>query len=371
MDEERRVVGWIALQLVKGLGPGAMTRLVSRLGGIEQVFSTTPSAFDKLDWLRPGVRAALASGPPWGEAEAVYTRVKEMGGWVVSMDSSEYPGTLLQSHSPPPLLYGLGDWRVLDSMPSVAVVGSRKASSYGLSAARAMAGGLAQVGLTVVSGLAVGIDAAAHAACLAKGGSTVAVLGCGLDVDYPKKNVALKARIAETGAVISEFPPGTRPDPGNFPRRNRIISALARGVVVVEAGMRSGSLITAAHALDQGREVMAMPGSVFSARSRGTHWLIKQGANLVEGPDDVCQVLGHGLEENGSISQPTLFRPDGLTEEERRILGCVEAYPRHMDEIAACSGLGIAKTSGLLLQMELKELVQALPGKMYILKEQA
>ncbi len=228
---------------------------------------------------------------------------------------------------------------------------------------------LVQHGYTVVSGLALGIDTASHEAALRSGGSTIAVKGCGIDVAYPRQNTDLVRRIADHGAVITELPPGSSPEARNFPIRNRIISGLSYGVVIVEANVKSGSLITASCALEQGREVMAVPGSIYSYRSSGTHWLIKQGARLVENFTDIMEELGAEKQGHNTDLVPGVSkeRPE-LSPEEQNVFDKLEPYPQHIDNIANLCGQSVGQVSGLLLQMELKELIRAFPGQIYQLK---
>jgi len=295
--------------------------------------------------------------------------INKVGAWAITFMDAEYPPILNEITNPPPLIFGVGDPACLKNR-SIAIVGSRMASSYGLSVAREIASGLVQHGYTVVSGMAIGIDTASHEAAVRSGGSTIAVMGCGIDRPYPRQNTGLFHRIAEHGAVITEFLPGTPPEAQNFPIRNRIISGLSQGVVVVEASMKSGSLITASCALDQGRDLMAVPGSIYSYRSRGSHWLIKQGAQLVDSVSDIIDGLGPEIHGTKEIGPPDSNKEIQLSPEEQRIFEELEPYPQHIDDIAYRCGCSVSKVSGLLVQMELKDLIQALPGQIYQLKRE-
>jgi DNA processing protein len=248
----------------------------------------------------------------------------------------------------------------------LAVVGSRSPTSYGLRAAENISQGLARRGIGVVSGLAAGIDAAAHWGCLAGHGFTVAVLGTGIDSVYPPSNKKLFNEIMEKGAVISEFPPGSPPEPRNFPIRNRIISGVSRGVIVVEATMKSGSLITASVALEQGREVFAVPGSIQSFKSRGCHYLIKQGARLVENSDDVLDELGmnYPFAPKTDTYKTPVYTPSD--EWERKVYEIIGDYPVHIDEIARQGRLEPSVVSAALMRMELRGMVRQLPGKFFV-----
>lgn len=270
-----------------------------------------------------------------------------------------YPDLLQQIHDPPRRLWVQGDRGFLKG-PLVAVVGARECTPYGEKVAYEISKDLAQAGVTIVSGLAFGIDAAAHRGALDGKGRTVAVLGCGIDLMSPSQNTALKERIARDGAVVSEFPPGTQAAPWTFPKRNRIISGLSRGVVVVEAGLKSGSLITADFALEHGRDVFAVPGPVTSLQSAGTNRLIQNGAKLILSARDVLEELG-----SEGLSSPN--RPEHVSAEgdDGVILTLLNAGPRHVDDLVASSGLGVERISGLLIDLEIRGKIKALPGGLY------
>src|SRR5437879_3947703 len=291
-----------------------------------------------------------------------------------------YPAWLRSIHDPPAVLYCDGSVEPGDRQ-AVAIVGARKATPYGLRVTETLASELSGLGFTIVSGFARGIDAAAHRAALAAGGRTIAVLGCGLDVDYPPGHAPLRAEIAAGGAVLTEFVPGTPPYATNFPRRNRIISGLALGVVVVEATEESGSLITARLALEQGREVFAVPGPIDAPTSRGPHGLIKQGAKLVETVDDIVEELLPQLETMRTpLSQDSMVtgagkrrsfapKPPDLSPEEQVVLRVIGREPSHLDDLTEQSHLPAAEVARILLGLELKALVHQLPGQQYCLKK--
>jgi len=313
------------------------------------------------------------------------------GKGVATLDLADehYPAWLRAIPDPPPVLYCDGSLEPGDRQ-AVAIVGSRQATPYGLRVTDALARELSALGFTIVSGFARGIDAAAHRAALASGGRTVAVLGCGLDVDYPSGHASLRTEIAGSGAVLTEFAPGTAPFATNFPRRNRIISGLALGVVVVEAAEDSGSLITARLALEQGREVFAVPGPIDAPTSRGPHGLLKQGAKLVETVDDIVEELLSQLEtmrtpridplhlkSNGCPDfvatgagrrRPFAPKPPDLSPEEQVVLRVIGREPRHLDDLTEQSRLPAAEVTRILLGLELKALVHQLPGQQYCLK---
>ena len=289
-------------------------------------------------------------------------------GKVVALEDALYPAWLRTIADPPPVLYchGLPEPR---DRQAVAIVGARKATSYGLRITETLARELSGAGFTIVSGFARGIDAAAHRAALEAGGRTIAVLGCGLDVDYPPEHADLREEIATCGAVLTEFAPGTKPLAHHFPRRNRIISGLSLGVIVVEAAEDSGSLITARLALDQGRDVFAVPGPIDAALSRGPHGLIKQGAKLVETVDDIVEELLPQIDTAGIPKRrPVLAEAaelPNLSSEERLLLDQMSREPLHLDDLTERSGLTPGGVAGILLGLELKDVVRQLPGQRY------
>lgn len=303
----------------------------------------------------------------WAEEEI--RRLQSLGAHIVTIEQQGYPSSLKAIYDPPPFLYIKGEISPRDQL-AVAMVGSRAATAYGLRVAFAMARDLAVRGVTIVSGMARGIDSAAHRGALSAGGRTIAVLGCGINVIYPPENRELHEQISRNGAVLTEFPLDTQPEAPHFPARNRIISGLSIGVVIAEAAPRSGSLITARYALEQGREVFAIPGNVESMRSRGTHGLIRQGAHLVEKADDVLQVI-EPLARNWGLSPAAAETKaaeglQDLSREEMHILSTLEEGPLHIDEVTSRCRISISDAAALLLQLELKGLVQQLPGKQFV-----
>lgn len=281
----------LTLALCEGIGPVSFHTLLEAFGSVEGVFAASESELRAAcPKLGVGALIALRRGPDFGAADAQEVEARRVGVRLVSFRSPGYPAPLLDLPHPPPILYMKGEWREADRR-ALAVVGTRRPSPYGIRSARAFGLGLAEAGFTVVSGLARGVDTLAHESALEGGARTVAVLGSGLDRLYPPENLGLSRRIAEAGCLISEYPLGMEPLPGNFPRRNRLISALSCGTLVVEAGNDSGALITAEYALEQGRDVFAVPGAIMTAGTRGTHKLIKEGAFLAETVDDILSVL--------------------------------------------------------------------------------
>ena len=293
-----------------------------------------------------------------------------LAGKIIALGDERYPERLRTIHNLPAVLYCDGLTETGDRQ-AVAIVGSRRATPYGLRVTEALAGELSRLGITIVSGFARGIDAAAHRAALAAGGRTIAVLGCGLDVDYPPGHKSLHVEIAAGGAVLTEFAPGTPPRAAHFPRRNRIISGLALGVVVIEAAEDSGSLITARLALEQGREVFAVPGPIEAPTSRGPHGLLKQGAKLVEMVDDIVEELLPQLDRSLQTlkTEPIAALPKHveLSSSERAMLDMMSREPLHLDELTERTGLTSAVVAGILLGLELRALVKQVPGQRYCL----
>lgn len=368
-DKTETISAWMALQMVPGVGSITIRRLVDQFGSPDAVLQADAFSLGATGWLSSRLRDAILAGPDRRFFDRGMEALIRTNAWALTYRDRQYPKLLRQIPDLPAVLYGLGDPTRLEGRP-LAVVGSRKASPYGIRAARDLSAGLAEKGVTVVSGMAQGIDTAAHEAALKAGGVTIAVKGCGIDIPYPRHDDAFLERMASDGAIITEFPPGVTPEPRNFPIRNRIISGLCLGVVIVEAGMKSGSLITASCALEQGREVMALPGSIYSNGSMGSHWLIKQGARLVENASDIIEGFdGLGMLKEGASGSEMAERDTksgmSLSPEERLIYDGLNVYPVHIDELAALSGLPVAQVSGILIQMEIKDIIQALPGQMY------
>lgn len=311
-----------------------------------------------------GRRVVCDVGGLRSRAAAALVRAERLAIDAVAVTSSDYPTALAAIDDPPPVLWTRGPRTALDA-PSVAIVGSRAGSAYALTVAEQLAADLAAEKVTVVSGLARGVDSAAHRGALSVKGCTVAVLGCGVDVVYPPEHAALSRDIATRGALVSEFVPGTPPHPRFFPQRNRIISGLVRAVVVVEAGEKSGSLITARCALEQGRDVLAVPGSILNGRNRGGHALLRDGAKIVESVDDILEELGAGPDTRGSTARPGPLAPDGsgIVSAGQEILTCmVPGEPCDLDLIATRLGLGAAELLPRLFELEIRGLVRRAGG---------
>jgi DNA processing protein len=351
---------WLALNMVPGVGPIAYRNLVDQFHDPEQVFAASPKALAAVEGIGEKTIGAIKDFPAEETAAAELKRAKDLGVSILTFRDQGYPKNLLQIYDPPPLLYVRGGLDQVNS-PMVAMVGSRKGSSYGRAVTKKISKDLASDGVTVVSGMARGIDTCAHLGALEAGGMTIAVFGCGIDIIYPPENKKLFFDIIDHGAIISEFPLSTPPEGKNFPKRNRIISGLSLGVVIVEAAAGSGSLITASHALEQGREVFAVPGNVGMATSKGTNALIKQGAKLVEGAQDILVEILPQYEGN-PFSEETPV----LNDEEDGIFQLLSHNPLHIDEISRLSQMEIRRVSTILLELELKGIISQLGGKMFV-----
>ncbi|MBI3328249.1 MAG: DNA-protecting protein DprA [Nitrospinae bacterium] len=360
---------WIALHLVPGVGRITFKKLVDYFGHPREVLRATLGQLTRVSGIGPKIAQEIVRFQTATEVEHELRAVERYGCHVVTQADAGYPALLKAIDDPPPVLYvkgGLGD----PTVPTVAVVGSRRPATYGKVVAEQLARELSERGITVVSGLARGIDSTAHLGALKGGGETIAVLGCGLAHMYPLENRALAERISRQGAVVSEFPMATKPERLNFPLRNRIISGLSLGTVVVEAGERSGALITAQWALEQGREVLAVPGNVTAPTSRGTNRLIKMGAKLVESVEDILEELPHyalGPKQATAPRQQALGFQADSTPDEARILALLDPVEeRHIDWIIERSHLPTGSVSSLLLQLELEGRVTQLPGKVFL-----
>jgi DNA processing protein len=310
-------------------------------------------------------RAIEAIGSfPWREQAArELARAEQTGTTLITMDDPAYPAGLKDTPDPPLYLYVRGTLRSEDER-AVAIVGTRRPTHYGMTVTARLASQLASAGLTIVSGMARGIDTQAHRGALSARGRTIAVLGCGIDVVYPPENRGLMEQIIKSGAVVSENPFGTKPEAGYFPARNRIISGLARGTVIIEASNDSGSLVTAQYAVEQGRKLFAVPGNIGAATSRGTNSLIKQGATLVEGAEDILAGLDFG---NPGARQETGARPlPSLSQEEKAVFGCITNEPKHIDLLMNECRMSAGALSGALINLELKGLAKQLPGKYFV-----
>jgi DNA processing protein len=354
---------WFALRLAHGIGNVACKNLLDTFGSPGRVFSAPACELAEIEGLSAKSIETLQGCRANPEIERELEKLSGTDIAVITYTDEEYPQTLKNIYDPPPLLYIRGKLEPGDC-DAIAVVGSRRASDYGLRAAADISRELAASGLTIVSGMAAGIDAAAHRAALAVKGRTIAVLGCGADVCYPAENRRLYDAIAQTGAIISEYAPGTGPDSYHFPARNRIISALARGILVVEAGPKSGSLITARLALEQGKDVFAVPGSIYSYKTKGANQLIRSGAALVESGRDIVETLG--MSTACTPEQLPALVPEELDPEARRMYDQLKTEPVHIDRLICETGLSSSRVSAALLELELGGFIRQLPGKHFI-----
>ncbi|OHB25545.1 MAG: DNA protecting protein DprA [Desulfuromonadaceae bacterium GWC2_58_13] len=350
------------LHLTRGLGRTGLVRLMATFGSPGAILDAAP-----VDWVRrAGIRPAVAQGLPAGNDSALLKFEEELNRSAVRLltlwDNDSYPPLLRTLHDPPAILYLRG---VLTDQPALAVVGARRASPTGRRLTGELCREIASRGMTIVSGLARGIDTAAHEGALNGQGRTIAVLGCGIDRVYPQENTGLFHRIIEQGAILSEYPPGTPPLAGHFPGRNRIISGLSQGVLIVEAAEGSGSLITADFALEQGREVFAVPGPVYGETSGGVNRLLKEGAHLVTDATDILDVLCPGIPSKRQQEKEDSLMAE-LAGDALALYRCLSVEPLHIDELARKSGLTPMEVSAILLHLELQGGVEQIPGMRYV-----
>ena len=371
------MIEWIALNMTPGVGPRAATKLLERFGSAGAVFHARRPELESLR-LKPETIESLIKREFHEKAGTELDRVKRLGGDVLILDDGSYPALLREIDDPPPVLYVKGDWQACFEQPGVGVIGSRMCSTYGENASEMLARDLASRGITVVSGLARGIDTAAHRGAIAGQGRTIGVIGTGIDSVYPKENNGLVREIlAAGGCLVSQFPLGTPPLKDNFPYRNRIISGLSLGVLIVEASERSGSLITARLAAEQNREVMAVPGNITSGNSFGTNYLIKSGAKLVQQWQDVVAELPSEISaailppkiDKGAPDvtrrQPDLI-PADMSANERSVWALLAAdESTHIDHLLESSGLSFGDLNSVLVALDIRDLIRVLPGKHY------
>jgi len=373
MIDNRELKYWLAWNRVKEIGP-------IRFGYLMKYFSSLEEAWNKSSEIKNIAELLHISQDTWLRIKSEKQKIKpedeliyldKMKVKVITIKEKDYPELLKNIYDPPPIIYYRGNFTgIVNKKKAIAIVGSRKATYYGKKIAREIALDLSTRNYIIISGLARGIDTNAHIGALNADGETVAVLGCGLDRIYPAENKELAEKITKKGAIISEFPIYTKPERANFPRRNRIISGLSAGILVVEAAAKSGALITADFALEQGREVFAIPGNVHSFLSSGCHNLIKQGAKLVNDYKDIIEEI----EEEGSFcennSETNTNREQEIVKEltvfERKFLTFISTEPLHIDEIADLTELPQAKVNEILLSLELKNIIREIEGKRFI-----
>ena len=350
---------WIALSLVKGIGENRLRALVDAFGSPQEVFRSSLSGLMEKGSLSRSVAEEIVRFNDESLVDQHLKLMEKHDVRLMTFGDEDYPQNLRQLSHAPPMIYIKGEIRQEDRL-AVAVIGSRKATSYGRLMAQKLVSGLATSGITIVSGMARGVDTVAHRAALDSGGRTIAVLGSGLDVIYPPENHSLMEEIVSRGAVLSEFPMGTEPLGGNFPARNRVISGLSLGVVAVEAGQKSGVFSTVRWAADQGRDVFAVPGSVFSGLSTGTNILIKNGAKLTTDVADILEELNLELPPARPRQSPR------LSQEETVVLGVLDSVPAHVDDVCQKVNLPVSRTLTVLLSLEMRELIAQLPGKLFV-----
>ncbi len=383
MSGDADLTALLQLHLTSHIGSVTYRKLMSIFGSAEGILAAPRERLIEAPGVGPERAAAICESRSGSKerAQGEIERAREAGVAIVTHDDPDYPRPLASIYDPPLALYRKGDYVAGDEL-AIGVVGSRRCSYYGRSTAETLSSGLGRAGFTVVSGLARGIDSAAHRGAIDAGGRTIAVLGNGLPGIYPPENEELAAAVAGAGCIFTEFPMDSKPDKGNFPRRNRIISALSLGIIVIEGNERSGALITAKWANEQGREVFAVPGKIDSPTSRGPHRLIKDGAKLVEGVDDILEELGPvadalaarvavGDGGDGGAAPPTGDElSDRLAERlaghEKAIYELLDDEPLAIDDVIYNSGLSPAEVSSALMLLEIKRFCRQLPGKRFV-----
>ena len=360
---DNELIDNVRLSLVSGVGPLLRKALLERFGTAAAVLAASRDELQAVDGIGPKIASRIAAAKEEIDAEAELRLAAEHGIEVLTEADADYPRPLRQIHDPPGVLFRRGKPQPQDEL-AVAMVGTRHATRYGIAQAERLAGSLARTGFTVVSGLARGIDAAAHRGALAAGGRTIAVLASGLLEIYPPEHEKLATEVAANGYLLSEAPPRMIPLSGAFPQRNRIISGLCVGTIVVEAPDRSGALITARHAYEQGREVFAMPGPIDSRTSRGCHALIKDGAKLIESIDDVLAELGpladHIEREDGTLVQHPAELV--LNELEQQVLSAIDSSPVSIDAVASTCGLAVHRVLSTISVLEMRRLIRRTSG---------
>ena len=368
--------------MIPGVGSLSFLRLIRFFGSPDAVLKASLRELSTIRGLTPAICQSIVDHRDCIDADRELDMINRHNCKVITIKDSAYPQNLKVIYDPPPILYIKGNLLPEDSQ-SISIVGTRTASAYGKQVAEKMGSELALKGFTIVSGMAYGIDTVSHNGALRAGGRTIAVMGNGLDIIYPSQNSGLFERIISSGAAISEFPMGTQPKKENFPIRNRIVSGMSLGTLIIEASKKSGSLITADYALEQGREVFAVPGSIFSDTSKGTHDLIKQGAKLAESVTDIIDELPSYINRPNAFSLLAKDNTDKdtkakeeemlielqLTEEEIAIWKVIGQYPIHIDEISRLSNLPTHKASAALVILELKGLICQSSGKMFTRKK--
>ncbi|MBN2090211.1 DNA-processing protein DprA [candidate division KSB1 bacterium] len=356
--------GLLSVYLVEGIGSIRLRALMAKFGQVQAIFHADEQTLMSIDGIDLKLARRIKEAQNSTLAQEQLKQAEKHGAKILTFWDKDYPKNLKKIYDPPAFLFIKGEFKPEDEF-AVAIVGTRGPSSYGKFCTERLSQDLVQKGFVVVSGLARGIDTLAHQTALRAGGRTIAVLGSGVDIIYPAENHKLYNQISENGAVVSEFLFGTKPDAPNFPRRNRIVSGLSLGVLVVEAGLKSGALITANYSLEHNRDVFSVPGNITSPKSIGCNRLIMEGAKLVLGVDDIINELEPQLDH--LARQNRIQRAQiTLSSEEKKLLDSLTAEPIHIDSIAAENNISISQALGILLSLELKEMVKQVPGKYFI-----
>ncbi len=369
---------WLKLIRADGVGPTTFTKLLKRFGSPDRILGASVSELAKTNGVGFKTAERIAATRDKFNTAAELELARKLGVWIINLQDSRYPPALKQIYDPPPVLYIKGDLIRQDNL-AISIVGSRQCSFYGQEQSSRLAHFLSSAGFTIYSGMARGIDTAAHQGALSAGGRTIAVQGCGLGNIFPPENKRLFELITESGACISELPLEFEPLAVNFPPRNRIIAGLSLGTIVVEAGLRSGALLTANAAMDYNREVMAVPGKIDSPLSKGAHSLIKQGAKLIESVEDVMEALGYygeQLTEHASIAakkandiiEKPLFDVEQLklSDHEKKIYDCLDKEPLHIEQIITDADITAGSVNAGLISLRLKGLIKQLPGSLFV-----
>lgn len=369
---------WLRLIRADNVGPTTFAKLIKHFGSADRALGASVSELTKIDGIGSKAAEQIAGTRDKFDTKAELELAEKLGVWIINIDDERYPAVLKQIYDPPPVLYIKGGLSRRDNL-AIAIVGTRRCSLYGQEQSSRLAHLLGSAGFTICSGMARGIDSAAHQGALSAGGRTIAVQGCGLANIFPPENKNLFELVAKSGACISELPLGYEPLSENFPPRNRIIAGLSLGTIVVEAGLNSGALITARAALENNREVMAVPGKIDSPLSKGAHQLIKQGAKLVESVEDVMEALGYiGQHLQSHVStaaakasekiETPLFDVSQLniSEDEKVVYDCLSKEPMHIEQIIAETSLAPGSINAGLISLRLKGLIKQLPGSLYL-----
>jgi len=374
----RDVEKWLKLIRADGVGPVGFGKLLKHFGSADRVLGASVSELAKVDGIGFATAERIAATRNNFDAAAELERAEKLGVWFLTSQDDRFPPVLKRIYDPPPVLYVRGDLTRDDNL-AISIVGSRRCSHYGREQSSRFAHVLASSGFTICSGMARGIDTAAHQGALAAEGRTIAVMGCGLANIFPPENAKLSEQISESGACISELPLDFEPQSKNFPPRNRIIAGLALGTIVIEAALRSGALITARAAVEYNREVMAVPGKIDSPLSAGTHQLLKEGARLIDSVEDIMEAMGYiGKQLESHVSEAAAKATEEvemplfdaaelkLSGDERAIHNCLDKDPKHLEEIIAETELQPGSVSAGLISLRLKGLIKQLPGSMFV-----